>query len=420
MADVVAPSPLETLGADGLKRIIWAAKKAKAQIQRDPFVTENGIFGMLKPGKDGSFTAMPGKVVQAIEQGGGVAHAKEVRLQIDMPLDNEGVSGRDEMQGNETEVKTKWASIKSNDIMNAITVYGWGADKMLKDPTDLDETSKQALITWSVEKEGFQKRQALLENVSEELLKEPAGTGTQTFNANILFPNLDLSQQPAYHPTPATHVTNITTAMDLQSSADTHFTIRNSIKLANQLEEKYMRPAMIGNRSLWLLYLHPHEFAEFENTGIDGSWGNWVKQIGAQSSYKDLHEILPHAEFIISNRLLVLKDEKAPILGRSGGVLTPYYKKFFETDDRKDGVASETNPFRVNEIMGESALVKHNPVAWNIKTEKSNFYGKRVGVMYQAQQSFQTLRYDLDAAVADDTTMYQRTSAILLTAAKEW
>ena len=253
---------------------------------------------------------------------------------------------------------------------------------------------------------------------------QPPTSQPQSYNANILFPNLTLSQQPAYDPTAATHAVNIKTAMNLQSASQTHLTISNAVVLANQLNEKYMRPASIGGMRVWLLYLHPDEFSDFENQGVNGSWGSFVKDIGAIPEWKTLQDVLPHAEKIISNRLIVLKDQKAPIMGWTGdvptGTLSVGYKTFAEEDDRPATISGNPKAYRCNEILGESALMKHCPVDWNFVYEKSGEYGKWQGIGYRAQQSFQTLRYDLDTAAITAASLYQRTSALFLTAAKDW
>jgi len=258
-------------------------------------------------------------------------------------------------------------------------------------------------------------RHALIWGVSPNLTDAPHSL-TEAFNpqAILLTDGALDSIQPAYTFTPASYNTNVMNAClnAATTVAATSPTIPKLVYLASTLEERYIMPFKWEGRELWALYMHPKDVDILNNFTIAGSYGAYIKDVAAFGK-GDLASVIPHAAFIVSERLVIVRDKRTPLLGITDNVT---YETAFMKPGRKDQrpTVTGTTVMACNLLMGEDALIRFSPEPWSFHYDELN-HAKDKFVSYDTALSYQRSEYDDDNGSTSADNFLSEGSAVVLT-----
>jgi len=419
MTQYVEQTDLATKEVEALIRHAWSNEINYFAVQADPMVPAvgSGIIGAIDAGKkndDGNVESIPGKVLQNIEISSETKVARSVTLQKTLPLAGAGYQGLAD-PGDEEMIRFRYCKVYANDLGHASSYKNWGITSRETLPTGLQQNLQKLLAAWRGEKEGADMRYALIWGKSPNLEAAPHSL-TASFNPHaILLTDGTLDAiQPVYHQTAATYSTAVMNAcLNVAATvAATQPTIPKLVYLASTLEARYIKPFMYDGRELWALYMHPTDVDYLNNFTVAGSYGAYIKDIAAFGK-GDLASVIPHAAFIVSERLVIVRDKRTPLLGITDNTtFETAYMKQGRTDERPS--VTGTTVMACNLLMGEDALIRFNPEPWSFHRDEQN-HAKDKFISYDTALSFQRSEYDDDNAASSADNMLSEGSAVVLT-----
>ena len=420
MASAVAvnkQSDLTTKGVAGLIRTAWEKKIQYAAVKADPMVPQlnSALVGTIDPGKvdkKNRLYTVPGKLIQNISPEGDKKYARETIIQMTMPLSGNGYQGRTDPAGNEENIALKFAKVYANDLGHATGMQEWGIDGREAVPTRYQNQLQQLLGTWRGEKEGLDMRTALLLRKADNLTEAPTSQ-SQFLNPNcVAVDNTATPSFVSYSATGATFDTNVGTALNaLSASTVSHLTISFLIKLCTLLKDGYIRPFIWEGHRLYCMYVSDDEMDLLEDPAVANTWGNYIKDV-ASFGKMDIHSIIPNASFIVKEQLILIRDDRSPVVGiTAGNAYNAAFMGMGRTDNRP--AIADPRIFNANLVMGENALIRHAPEPWHFKYQKDN-YDKYSGVSYNAGMGYQIGLFDIDTPT--DSSLISEGSAVVFTA----
>jgi hypothetical protein len=315
-------------------------------------------------------------------------------------LSGAGVTGRTEQLGEEIDQDLIEQNIFSNDVSQAVNTETYGIDAHDKSAYKILARVQPQLSLWHKEIKGKYIREALLEKYSINLTVAPTSL-TKAWNENILIKGVALTAQPVYDSTPATYVTNISTALALAGAGDQwdlHFlSVLNFWITA----VKMIEPMDNGR---YVVTVPSRQALELRDASVSGSPAN---------IYRDSHiaEAATNAyRWYLGSfgEMDLYEDPRAPVVGENGGVLTAGYKGA-GTDDTRNGLAG---------VLFDVSFVHGKASAWVAIHEQMHFqeeiqnYRKVVGVGAFAGYGVNRNVYD-DLVTPTDTSLINQNSAAI-------
>jgi hypothetical protein len=320
-----------------------------------------------------------------------------------MNLNDDGVNGRTDQEGQEETQTLKHFTAYSQDYSHAVNTEQYGIDAHSKAGYNILKAVTPQLSTWHREKEGLKKRQALLEKYDDDLTAAPTSL-TQHWNSHILIKGCDVdTEQPSYSPTLATYTEAIGDAMNVGTTTDWDITFLTNI--GEFLSMRWEIEPAIDNR--YMVTVPGYQSSVLKDMGTSDTLprlrrDTYVKEIAGQAwkgylgSYQNID---------------LFEDPRAPVLVLTGQdaawVVTSYYRKMGTTDDRP----TSGTRFDVGYGLGKSSILVAEHEKLHYETELKN-YGKRKGVGAFRGMACSNCEYDI---VTESTTSRRnQSSAVIL------
>ena len=416
----------------GLLRRAWSNDIKHEALLSDPLFSIPTLTGQIDPGK--SKKTVPNKVFQDVTPEGDGKYARSVALQLTKALEGEGKEGRDtdDVMGNEENIRLKFFRAFANDWGHAVTGQQFGVDFRELKPTQIYELAKPLLAQWYGEYNGYSARHAAVYSVSPNLLKAPtaseidlglgaaaggAAAGAAPLNPNSYIMGTGAVTLAGTAQTQEEYETSVNDALIAQAVADSHLSVRNCLDLVDWAASSYIQPIMWEGFELYLLYVTPQEFTNMIDPAVTGSFSKyWVDAAALGSG--DLKKVIPGAEFVIGDSIVVCRDRRTALYGVDAADNTSgqaYFMKAGRNDERVAGATAKDTLFYANLLMGESALVKFEPEKATYREQKDN-YDKYKNVGYFGACSWMTPRWGLNSADNASTDIQQEGSAVVFTA----
>ncbi|MHA1840409.1 MAG: hypothetical protein ACTSYW_00395 [Candidatus Heimdallarchaeota archaeon] len=393
-----------------------AAQKA------DPLVNIPGLTQALKPGKEKD-TFVGDSVHQStfltVKAGENTNVGRKIITQMDLPLQEDGKFGlsTDDILGAEEDLKAVFNVAYANDVAHAVSLQNFGINARELTPTGLAgnkalASAQKKLGTWLGEVKGRLFRESMVRRWSSNLTVAPISKSA-VIHQNTLVCGVAAASQPTYHQTGATWELNVYNVLNALSTStgSSKVTVPRLLEILPQLEDKYIQPISVAGAKVWIMYVHPDIFNDLHNPDTAKSFAAYFQSM-ANLGISDLYKnAFPYGSFMLSDRLIVVKDPKAPIVGITANTTHPYYFRQGRVDDRP---GSETKQFYASLIFGLNSTVMHEPEAVTYR-EQHDIHGKYSSIALTGAVGFNNVSYDDDSAGA---TPYNEGSAIMLSEKK--
>jgi hypothetical protein len=373
-----------------LQQRSWDNLLRSESLTRDVYQDFQGTFSDDKK-------MLPDGILGVVQLAGG-ANSHTVGLLKN--LSGDGVVGRDEQLGEEVDQELLEQEIFSNDVSQAVNTETYGIDAHDKSAYKILARVQPQLSLWHKEIKGKYIREALLEKYSSNLLAAPTSL-VKGFNENILVKGVDLSAQPAYDSTPATYVSNISTALGLAGPTDqwdVHFlsVLNHWITAIKTLEPM--------DNGRYVVTVPSRQALVLRDVANSGSVANFFRDSHVAEAATNAYRWYLGS----FGEMDLFEDPRAPVVGDDGGVLTAGYKGA-GSDDSRAGLAGTL--FDVGFVHGKTA-------AWVAMHEQMHFeeeiqnYRKVVGVGAFAGYGVNRNVYD-DLVTPTDTSLINQNSAAI-------
>jgi hypothetical protein len=305
----IASDPLAY--TESLRRIAWAKQITMESLLADPMLNIPTLTGQIDPGV--STKMVPGKVIQDVTPEGDGKYSRSVVLEYIQSLNGTGYYGSnvDSILGNEENIRVKYFKAYSNDWATAVAGSNFGIVFREQEPSKVFSHAKPLLAQWWGEREGSFVRQAYCESVSDNLNIAPTSQlselNSNTYVVDSATPLLQVSDYDTY----ALYAQAVVTSLETITGSTTsgHFNVRKLMDLADSAANSYIRPVPFNGKNLYILYVAPSEFTNLIDPAIAASFGaNWV----AASAIQDLNKVIPGAEFVVADTIVVCRDRRCP------------------------------------------------------------------------------------------------------------
>lgn len=416
---IADPTTLAGKNVDkGLLRRAWSNDIKYESLQHDPLFNLPALTAQINPGEVGGknkIATVPNKCFMDITPKGNEKYARSVTLQLTKALQGDAREGRDTntILGNEENVRMKYFNALANDWAHAVTKQNYGIDAREMEPTQAYKVVKPLLSQWYGEYNGYSARHAVTQSVSPNLLKAPTvdeldiGTGTggatgsvAPINQNSYIMGLPNSSQIVFDNTYAdqeAYEDALLAAIDGVAAADAHLTVRSVLDMIDYIGDSYVKPIQWQGYELYILYADQIEFTNLIDPAKAGSFSKyWVDAASLGSG--DLHKVIPAANMVIGDSIVIAKDKRCPQLSFDTGASDTFafsYMKPGRNDQRKVALGSYDTHIACNMLLGESALVKFEPEPATYKGQM-DVYDKFEGVGYFGACSWMTPRWGLN------------------------
>lgn len=315
-------------------------------------------------------------------------------------VSGEGVTGRTEQLGEEVDQELLEQQVYSNDVSQAINTERYGIDAHDKSAYKILARVQPQLSLWHKEIKGKYIREGLLEKYSSNLLVAPTSL-TQGWNENIIVKGVALSAQPAYDSTPATYVSNISTALGLAGASDqwdVHFlsVLNHWITAVKTLEPM--------DNGRYVVTVPSRQALILRDVSDSGSVANFFRDSHIAEAATNAYRWYLGS----FGEMDLYEDPRAPVVGDNGGALTAGYKGA-GSDDTRNGLAGTL--FDVSFVHGKASVFVPMHEQMHFEEEIQN-YRKVVGVGAFAGYGVNRNVYD-DLVTPTDTSLINQNSAAI-------
>lgn len=419
---ILKQTTLAAQGVTGLIRKSWRKQIEDQKVMGDVMVAglaagNQGVhyLGLTEESKTPSLVANKVLTDFTPDLGDEKAYSDSLTITLSMPLSSAGHEGDDTAIGTEEVFTWKEGVLYSNDIGKAVSLREYGVYQRQQIPLNIRPKVNTKLGVWKNQWIGLSMREALLETYCSNLTKAPRSL-TQVWSSNFWIPGLAAASQPVYDSTDADYVTAVETAFaTLQADDATKaiLSLSNMLDMIEIAKGKYIKPILFGDQYLYVLYVHPTAVRWLKNSGNTGSIQEYVVSVQALNQ-NPIKDILPGSKWIVDNKLLIIEDDLCPVLKavRATDAVTSYYVSYGRTDSRPTTAAAGSDIYAANMLVGEGALGKLTSGQWTFDEEIED-YGKYKGLDFHGVESYQQIKYDLDAGSKTDTSLVQEGSMIV-------
>lgn len=381
MADVVAMNKVNGLSdkeASALIRLGWSKEIVYEGIKFDIMSNIPSLTGLINPGKDKQFVS--NKIIQDITPSGMDKFARTIIMERISALSGTGKfgigvsDGVDTVLGNEENVRLKYFKVYANDWAHAVTGQNYGFNYRDQKETEIFDKVKGLLAQWYGELDGYFMRHAYTQGVSPNLEKDPINLDTY-YNDNIYILNSEdtFLTSSDYDDYTAYETAVLAALGDVAAADDGKYTVTKLLRIASQAAEADIKPVNWNGLDLYVLYIHPEDFDDLIDPSVDGSFGkNWVA--AASLGTGDLDKVVPGAEFVVAQTVVVARDRRAPRFQYVAAGTSGFKYLLPGRNDQRKGLATTgANVFNVGILVGESALVKFNPEPAHYEDQDENY-----------------------------------------------
>lgn len=323
---------------------------------------------------------------------------------------------------NEERRITKDFVMEYTDVSHATTNQKYGIEALTKKPYRIFEDRARALGRYFKQLFGRYRRQALLEQHSQNLSEAPHFLA-DAWSPNWYVPNVGNTNQPAYDSTYADHTNNIVAAL---TAAGTGQNATGTVLYFQRLEEwarneAFINPIDFGDGTTGYVVLVPTPVARWLKNPVNGlpTLGDvWTR---VQAFSEEIKFMYPGLLGQLGSLRLV-EDQRYPTLtlggsasGGSGGgaayTMTAQYRGMGRADDgSSDPRDKSINARQIGFLLGKAALIEWmaEKFHWEWEYEQyDKFYGS--GVFCSG--GFKQPMYDIDTGT--DISLQQDSSIVL-------
>lgn len=285
----------------------------------------------------------------------------------------------------------------TNDVRHGEDLYRFGKFSQRSAWIIGAEAANKRLAKWLKARRGKHKRQAMLQNISDNLQETPTGL-TVGWNKSVYIPGLTDSQMPTYNSTLANYTSNIFTALgnagtgaganiDAGSFSNLEYWVTNAWKMDTLGNETYIL-LLSGNAARLLR----------DMTNSNGLTEKWRTTLSDQIASKTTQSVLGQV-----GKFVIVVDDRAPILVRdtADSSLTAYYRDVGRTDARtaaKSNSGTKTT-WDVNYIIGMSGLTE--TISMLPRYDDDTFdIGKTQVIGMSTTYGFQVTEFDADTVTS--------------------
>lgn len=407
------------LNVTALLRQTWRSDIEELMVKSDVLVQglHGGMKGINYLGKieNGETPSMiAGKILTDFtgDMGDEKEYSDRLNITLGMPLKDPGNQGNGSPIGTEETFDFKEGVLYSNDNGKAVSLEMYGITQRQQIPFKIRESVNRKIGLWKNEDTGVAMREAILETYCGNLTATPRSF-TQVWSSNMFIPSLTDAQQPVYDPTPATYVTAVEAAFAVATASNVKLTLDYIIQMVDIARAKYMKPILYNNQYLFVFYVHPKTMRWLKNSANSGSINEYVKSVTALNQ-NPVDIVLPGAKWIVDDSVLIIEDERCPLLGRNTGTdaVNSHYMSYGRTDDRPNAFGASLETYAACYLLGEAALGKLVAKQY-LFDEEIEDYGRYKGLYYHGAESYQQVTYDKDAGSKSATTLVQEGSMVV-------
>jgi hypothetical protein len=369
----------------GLLRRAWSRDIALESLMSDSYMAFPALTGVIKSASDGKFVTVPGKIIQKVTADGANA-ARSVTLQYTKALSASGYEGTsvDSTMGNEETVSMLYCNAYSGDWGKGVTGQQFGVAYREKKETGVFQLVKPLLAQWYGEQVGKYKREALCQSVSHNIVAAGIGIdqmiNSNTYTVGNTVPFTTLKSYNTY----ALYLAALLTKLGNIDATDT-LTVTALLNLVSAAKKSYIKPIKWEGYELYVLMINDDSFMNmFDPTNTNGISKYYIEAASLGSG--NLNDVIPGANFVISNSIVVCSDLRAPQAKVDTGDVAFSYVNPGRADQR---TALSGAFWNVGILLGENALLE-------LETEKPHFeiqkdiYGKYLNTAYFGATGYQT------------------------------
>ncbi len=313
-----------------------------------------------------------------------------------------GVTGRTSLKTNEETQILRSLVLRANTYRHGVNTEVYGIDAHETKAYSMMEKVNMQLSRWHAQKEGQFIRECLCEVISSNLVDSPVSQ-TAAINANVLVIDTTLgSTFVTYDSTLADFRTNINSAVDAAPTAE-HRLSRDALARIERFasQDAEIAPINVNGTMMWIL-LVGYRQKEFLMSSSDFS--NQLEQadIRGPDNRANKHVM---GRF---GQLLLIADERAPVVTVAGGAVTFAYKG---PSDGRD-LTADNDRFDVVVLLGMQSYYEYEfePLMFREEIED---YESQKGIGAIRTTGWTLSQFD-NILSPTDTTIYNKSSALIL------
>ena len=409
---MTSPNTASDMTVTELLQKVYDNKAYLESVKPDPIFNNRDLIHTIAVGDRQAVPSLNSFFVNVTPKNTG---ARSLTLAFIAALTMDPIEGNEQFIGNEGDFEMKWTQCFANDWAGGVTLQKFGIDARELKNYGLNENAKRLLFQWRTEILGYYAREALVQRISHNLTAAPLSQ-SQTYNKNWWFPSLSDANQPSFNATAATQASNIGTAAAAAGMSGV-LTPSYLLQMIDYLEESYLRPVMLNGKPMWLMMVCPREMRRLRDPGVTGSFGAYFKDAAAIT---DVNKVIPTAELVVADSLVLVKDRRNPTMVYSGSgstyTLSFGYDKAGRTGTKTTGVsaAGSTEYWNINTVMGDGALMWYEPEKTHEEKQPDEYTQYEGDALFQAI-GYQTPVWNVDSASQDSDTAQQESSWIVPT-----
>jgi len=389
------PNNLSAQDVTALTREGWSDIVYLESLTQELLLDSAALREEIEPG-DTPKKLPTGKIVLQVTPSGTNWKAnRKVTNQFLKALQGAGRYGNQEtLLGNEEQMQMKFSSFFSNDWSHAVSAEAYGIDFRELTATQIYEKIGMLLAQWLGEKRGVFYREAILETRSSNLTFSPLALG-QPLNPNWFLPGQTDALQPSYSATASTLEDNVGASLASVTSTDNLLNIRQILRLADYLQERYIKPLPIDGMELYVLCVHPDVLRYLIDPSRSDSFAKYYIDAAALPNVKN---VIPGTIGVIGGKICVVCDRRCPTVRLSGTSADYTISTGYLEPGRQDGRATgrvANVDFNANYILGEHALGYYESEMPHFESQYDE-YGKYYGKGYIGAFGVQLVNWDLD------------------------
>jgi hypothetical protein len=408
--------------SSGLLRYAWGSEVAVQGLKQEIVIGSKQLTGQIQVGTGPSTLPKDKMIIDITREH--TDGARSVTMARRLALSGLGVFGSASRLGvaaAEEDQTLEYVKTYSNDWFKAVTGQEYGISFRELEPYGIHKVVKDDLARWYGELYGMMARQAWCQGLSANLASSPV-SGTQYTNPNLYIMGGANSTQPKPSGTAATMLTRLGDGVANMTSANARTTVPRLISLAKMLEsgDRYFETISVAGKDVMILFMHPDEFLYMWDPSVTNSFG---AQWASVAALQEIQNVVPGAQFLVADRILVVEDLRAPTLtvtGTSGGGYTASwgYVKQGRKSTRTTGTTANQH-LNVNILAGANSL-------YYLETEAPHYvnqmddYEMYNNIGFTGAMGFTLNANDIDSTsdtgdVNSNSTMHSEGSMLVLT-----
>lgn len=328
-----------------------------------------------------------------------VASENERTLTLLKYLSGNGVTGNTPQIGNEEEQVLKTMVVFANSFSHAVNIEKFGIEAFRVKAYNLMAQLQPQLSRWRKETVGRYTREALCEQFSSNLLDTPVSK-TASINPNLFFVGEGFA---TYNNTLATYVTNINTKAPGSPTTANQASVAYLQRIEATASSSAIEPIHMGGKDWYFHTIPTRQKLTLFKPSSDSYF-----ELAKDGDFRGTQNRAFQFQMKTIGHLILVEDQRAPIMTVTGGTVVFSYKGAGDTDGRN--LLTDVTRFDVGFLLGKGAVYRYVMEEAHFE-EEHQAYGKNKGVGI-----FQTEGYTggwFDDVTPTATSIQQKTSIVI-------